>query len=52
MPGPTHTNLIFDAVVPAGYEKKDEELAAEIRELVNATWPDRYAVVCIDRSYL
>ena len=52
VPGPTHTNLIFDAVVPAGYEKKDEELAAEIRELVNATWPDRYAVVCIDRSYL
>ena len=52
VPGPTHTNLIFDAVVPADYSGKDEELAEKIRQIVNSTWPDRYAVVHIDRSYL
>lgn len=52
VPGPTHTNLIFDAVVPAGYEKSDEELAASIRQHIHQTWPDRYAVVSIDHSYI
>ena len=52
VPGPTHTNLIFDAVVPVGYEKSDEELAASIRQQIHQTWPDRYAVVSIDHSYI
>ena len=52
VPGPTHTNLIFDAVVPADYKGKDDVLADAIRKKVNGTWPDRYAVVHIDRSYL
>lgn len=52
VPGPTHTNLIFDAVVPASYEKSDEELAASIRQQIHQTWPDRYAVVSIDHSYI
>lgn len=52
VPGPTHTNLIFDAVVPAAYKSSDEALAKQIRELINSTWPERYAVVNIDRSYL
>lgn len=52
VPGPTHTNLIFDAVVPAGYKKSDEELAASIRQHIHQTWPDRYAVVSIDHSYI
>ncbi len=52
VPGPTHTNLIFDAVVPADYKKSDEELAASIRQHIHQTWPDRYAVVNIDHSYI
>ena len=52
VPGPTHTNLIFDAVVPADYKKSDEELAASIRQHIHQTWPDRYAVVSIDHSYI
>ena len=52
VPGPTHTNLIFDAVVPANYEKSDEELAASIRQHIHQAWPDRYAVVTIDHSYI
>ena len=52
VPGPTHTNLIFDAVVPADYKKSDKELAASIRQHIHQTWPDRYAVVSIDHSYI
>ena len=52
VPGPTHTNLIFDAVVPADYKKSDEELAASIRQYIHQTWPDRNAVVNIDHSYI
>ena len=52
VPGPTHTNLIFDAVVPANYEKSDEELAASIRQHIHQAWPDRYAVVNIDHFYI
>ena len=52
VPGPTHTNLIFDAAVPADYKKSDEELAASIRQHIHQTWPDRYAVVNIDHSYI
>lgn len=52
VPGPTHTNLIFDAAVPADYKKSDEELAASIRQHIHQTWPDRNAVVNIDHSYI
>ena len=51
VPGPTHTNLIFDAAVPADFKLSDGELARQIRALVNETWPDHYAVVSIDRKY-
>lgn len=52
VPGPTHTNLIFDAAVPADCKKSDEELAASIRQHIHQTWPDRNAVVNIDHSYI
>lgn len=52
VPGVSHTNLIFDAVVPAGFAMEDGELAQRIRDLVHSTWPDRYAVVTIDHSYV
>ena len=52
VPGSTHINLIFDAVVPIDYPEKDDELAARIRRLVHAEWDDHYAVVTIDRAYI
>ena len=52
VPGPTHTNLIFDAVIPASDPRRDEELATAIRTHIHQTWPDRYAVVKVDRSYV
>ena len=52
VPGPTHTNLIFDALVPANCKAGDKELQKEIAALVHATWPSCYAVVDIDRSFV
>lgn len=52
VPGATHTNVIFDAVVPANFRLSDSELSDEIKNLVHSTWPDRYAVVDIDHSYV
>mgnify|MGYP003295508479 CR=1 FL=1 len=52
VPGVSHTNLIFDTVVPAGYPVEDGELASRIKALIHESWPDRYAVVTIDHSYI
>lgn len=52
VPGPTHTNLIFDALVPASLKLSDQALELQIEELVHNTWGNYYAVVDIDRSYV
>ncbi len=50
--GPTHTNLIFDAVVPFGFEKTNEEVRAGIEKLVSETWENYFAVVHVEQSYV
>ncbi len=50
--GPTHTNLIFDVVVPSGYKKQEEELVSEIAAQIKARDERLYAVVTIDNSYV
>ena len=49
--GPTHTNVIFDAVVPFGFRLNDEEVAKKIRTAVRALDGNYYAVVKVERSY-
>ena len=51
VPGPTHTNLIFDAALPIDFEMKDSDIAKEIMRLVHEAWDDHFAVVTIDRVY-
>ena len=48
VPGPTHTNVIFDAVVPYGFQKSDAQVREEISALVRAIEGDYFAVVTID----
>ncbi len=52
VPGKTHTNLIFDAVVPPGLPMTEEAVAERIRLLVADAYPNHYAVVDIDQSYV
>ena len=51
VPGATHTNLIFDAVIPYDLDMSEEEAAAEIRSRIRAMDPACFAVVHIDRAY-
>lgn len=51
--GPTHTNVIFDVVVPFKYKLSDPELRAEIdRRLKEYEDHPCFAVVTIDRSFV
>lgn len=49
--GPTHTNLIFDAVVPHDFKMTDNEIKQKIQDLVHETYKNCYAVVKIDKLY-
>ena len=51
VPGPSHTNVIFDAVVPHGFRLSDAALTEAIRSLISEHYPDHYAVVTIDKAY-
>ncbi|MBQ8800378.1 MAG: cation transporter [Lachnospiraceae bacterium] len=51
VPGTTHTNVIFDCVVPRGLKRTDAEIKAEITERVRMTYPDYYCVITVDHSY-
>ena len=50
--GPTHTNLIFDAVVPFQYGKTNEEVKQGIANLISEKWDGYYAVIQAEQSYL
>lgn len=50
--GPTHTNVIFDAVVPHGFAIGDREVARRIEEGVRALDGNYFAVVEVERSYI
>ena len=50
--GPTHTNLIFDAVVPFGGSKTNYQLEEEIKTLVRQMEGNYFAVVRVENSYV
>ena len=50
--GPTHTNVIFDAVVPHKCRLTDEEVQERLRRAVTALDATYQAVVQIDRAYV
>ena len=50
--GPTHTNLIFDVVVPPQYPKSASELKKLIQEMVQRKWVNYFCVIKIDTSYV
>ncbi len=50
--GPTHTNLIFDIVVPFHFRYTDEALTRLIAGKVRAFDPNYYTVIEVDKSYI
>ena len=51
VPGTSHTNLIFDCVMPHSLNMTPSELKSKIRNLVNQEYPNYYCVLTIDSSY-
>ncbi len=50
--GPTHTNLIFDVVVPYEYEMSDEDLTEQIQKRACALLGENhYVVIQVDKAY-
>lgn len=52
VPGPTHTNLIFDVVVPIKYDMTEEELTGRIDKAVKEIDENLYTVITIDKDYI
>lgn len=50
--GPTHTNLIFDAVVPYGFCMSNEEVKSGIEGIVAECWDNYFAVIRVEQSYV
>ncbi|MBQ7919152.1 MAG: cation transporter [Lachnospiraceae bacterium] len=48
--GPTHTNLVFDLLIPYRFSKSDSELVKEISERIHAYDESLYAVIEIDKE--
>ena len=49
--GPSHTNVIFDAVVPYGFRLTDSEVEEKIKTAVRTLVGNYFAVVKVERSY-
>lgn len=55
VPGPSHTNVIFDCAVPADYltdkERRGAKLVAALRNAVLQKWPDHFCVIKLEPDY-
>ena len=50
--GPTHTNLIFDVVIPQGYPLKDAAVEEQVKKMVRQMNKNYYVIVKIEKSYV
>ena len=51
VPGPTHTNLIFDCVVPAGFAMSELDVKQAIKHLVRQKDPRYFCVITVECGY-
>lgn len=50
--GQSHTNFIFDLVIPHGYKKDNKTILKELRELTAQSCPDIMLVVTVEHSFI
>ena len=50
--GPTHTNVIFDAVLPNDSPLSEDEARARLEDIVHGLWQNTHPKVHIDRPYV
>ena len=51
VPGPTHTNVLFDVVKPHGLDMSDGDLKRRLEELVKKACPDAICKITVDDNY-
>lgn len=51
VPGVSHTNMIFDCVVPHEFELSDKEVRQRIQEMVSKEYAGYQCVVTVDKSF-
>jgi len=49
-PGPIHTNLIFDVVVPYGFRLTDDQVRGELSQVIKTLSPRYFPVIQVDLS--
>ena len=49
--GPTHTNIIFDVVVPFDFKMSDKVLTEKISAKIQEENPNYFAVIEVDKQY-
>lgn len=49
--GPTHTNVIFDCVIPHEFRMTDTEIKTEINRLVRIRHPEFYCVITVENNF-
>ena len=49
--GPTHTNLIFDIVIPYTYPLSDSEVISYIQKKISEVDENYFAVIEVDKAY-
>lgn len=52
VPGPTHSNVLFDLVIPSGYAGDKEEVLSYIKEKVKEKDPAFVCVIKVEQSYV
>ena len=50
--GPTHTNVIFDIVVPYDVNRTEAEIRRDIERMVKTLDSNYYAIVHVDKSFV
>jgi len=51
VPGPTHTNVIFDLVIPHEYAAEELAIKDAIRTAVSRRYPDHFCVITVDQDF-
>ena len=52
VPGPTHTNVLFDLVFPAGYPGDQQAVRARLEEFVAAQDMSYICKIKVEQSYV
>lgn len=51
VPGPTHTNIIFDILLPFDFKMSDDEVVSYLQKEIHRIDESYYAVIQVDKAY-